>query len=774
MTAIELLERKRIDKTLSTLDFYIIIDQLYKNSFPLNKELLYKYLNDINFTTTDVYLLVSIFNANGIYININRSINSVLDDLAIKTISYINDTAGLYGTVSKLLAQIGNASTDIKIKLAYVGSTVGNNWNAGVSYGASELKAYPSGSPIIWRVKMGEAVGPAENPPISNSKWELAIGVDVIQALGGGKYARTTLQRDGGEFIKMGPTEIGVPSTSKFLYNATLSNFVGAGANANIGTAAASSISIPTSHPSARSITIGTGITGIANSSTIGTCTDSFVIPTTHVTMMTRNLPTGLSLSPGDTLVLYGDANNFIITAVARYYSATGIAYLASIQHCGSGTFSSWSLKKEQYRRIFRTSNSAQHFHCLIQSYDSGTGLLAVNSVKNTGSATVSDWTLSIAKEVTDPTSSQMTQINGLDAEAVGYWFVVNGTGTGFEHMCTVDNRGTGFRYIYADGPLIANPPPDVIIDTYNATLISSSAKVIFDDISVGTHKFFAVSITSPSGLSSNTRTWAKASTNSSNVQTLNQYYNIDTFTRDFEVCGHGQSVGELAFRFRENADAGDGFSWLPFHGSFTETAIHTFIINNVTINVQNNFTTGLNPYALKYVPFVEFNLNQVGNMIHPQAVGNLGSYISTHIINKNGADFSGTFTWTVDTFRTVGYVNMLFLAKQFAKRIKFNKTSIIYNTPQGAEPDTIINTADLNPGSVLCYNDGSGILGENNYAFANYNAGTSLPWASAFINNYDSTYNKLYPVSNSNEIIPAGRVEVIKSKWYLGNRGNL
>jgi hypothetical protein len=679
------------------------------------------------------------------------------------------------GYVSSLVSQSGNGSSDIKVKISYVGNpAVKGNWDNVTAYGAGELRAYPSGSPIMWRVKSDQSVSAGEGPPISNSKWEMAVGIDMLQNMGSGKWARTTMQRDEGSWIKMGPVQVGTYTTTKFSYAPVISNYVGAAATTNLSTSS-TSISIPTSHPSSRTITIGTGLTGISDSQTLGTCTDSFSIPTTIGTTMTRNLPTGLSLAPGETLVLYGDASNFIITVVGRYSSVTGVAYLALVQHVGSGSFSSWTLKKEQYRRIFRTDNALQHFHCLVQSYNSGTGALTVNSVKNSGSVTVANWTLALAKEVPDASGSQVTQINVLDAEALGYFFKVVGSGTSFEHNCVIDNRGTGFLYIYADGPMISSPPADVTIDTYNASTVSASSRVIFDNLTAGTHTFIAISITSPSGLSANTRTWAKSSSNTSTgIPTLNQYYNYDLFTADFEVCGHGQSVGEFAFRFRENADAGDGLSWMPFHGAFTMTSTPQFVIDGTTVSHTSDFTTGLNPYALTYQSFTTCLLYQSGDVIHPHATGSLGTYTSSHAFNRNGVDMSLTINWTVATFRATGYVNMLFLTKAFGKKIVLGKTGTVYTTPQSADPDVNITSGDLNSYSVLVHSDNTGSSGEDQYAFANYNAATSVPWASAFINNYDVTYNKLYNQTHTGAVIGAGTVEVIKSKWYIGKRGGL
>lgn len=677
-----------------------------------------------------------------------------------------------YGLLSELLAQTGNSSTDIKLKLSYIGNpATKGNWNIASAYSAGELRAYPINSPIMWRVKTDQSVLAGENPPISNSKWELALGVDMIQNMGSGKWARTTLQRDEGEWIKMGPVELGTYAGTTFSYNPTIApNYTGNGST--IISTSTTSISIPTTHPSSRTITIGTGLT-IPNSTAIGSCTDSFSIPTTHPSTMTRTLPTGLTLSVGDTISFYGDANNFFVFVVARYNSGTGSCYGFSVAHVGTGSFSSWTLKTEKLRRVYRTANqTGQYMVVLVQTYNSGTGSLSFNTIKNVGTGTVSDWTLALVREANDPASAQTNNFNYLDVEAVGCWFVITATGSSFGHKCIKDNRGTGWRYIYASGPLINSPPADVVIDTYNASSVTNQLLTTFDNIEVGTHTFIAVSETSASGLSANTRAWVYASTNSANIQSLNQAYNYDTFTADFAVMGQGQSNGEFAFRFRENADAGDTLQWMPYHGQFTMSSTIVFTVNNVIVSHTSDFTTGLNPYALKYTAFTTLVLTQNGNINHPQAATSLGTYTSIHTFNASGADFICTFNWTVATFRSIGYANMLFLTKAFGKKIKFNETEAVYTAPQSSDPDVVINTNDLNPGSVLVHSDSTGSSGEANYAFANYSI-DSLTWTSALINNYDATYNKLYPTTHSSSVISPGTTEIIRSKWYLGNRGS-
>jgi hypothetical protein len=678
------------------------------------------------------------------------------------------------GLLSSLLSQSGNQSTDIMLKTAYVGPPAGKgNWNSASAYGQGEIRAYPIGSPIMWRIKTATTVSAGEDPPISNPKWELAIGVDMIQNMGNGKWARTTLHHDEGEWIKMGPMEIGTYAPSRFTYDPSLPpNYVGNGSL--IISTSTTSLTIPTTHPTSRTITIGTGLT-IPNSVSVGTCNTSFAIPTTHATPLDVVLSTGQSISPGDSITLYGDANNFVVCTVGRYFSGTGVAHLGSVAHVGSGTFSSWTVKKEKLRRIYRTANSGgQYMLGLVQSYDSGTGSFTFNTIKNTGTGTFTDVTVALIREPVDPTSSASLQVNVLDAETLGIWYVVTGTGTSFLHRGSKDNRGCGWRYMYADGPMINNPPADIIVDTYNATSQTAQSTVAFDDLDPGTHTFVAVSCPSPSGLSANTRAWVAASTNSANLQTLRQAYNYDLFTADFAIMGQGQSNGELAFNFRENSDAGDTPRWFPHHGSYTErNNITTFVVDGVTLPDSSDFLTDANPYLRKYQPFTTCSLTQSGDIVHPEGAVPMGTYESTHTFSKSGVDFTLDINWTTVPFIATGYVAMLFLYKEFAKKIKY-QDGAEYTTPQGANPDVNIDSADINKPSVLVYNDGTGVLGEPLYAFARYSGGTAIPVESAYINNYDANFVKLYPQTFSNDPLTAPLTQTINLKWYFGNRGSL
>lgn len=683
---------------------------------------------------------------------------------------------GAFGLVSDLLRQAGNGGPG-KLKIGYVGDpATKGNWSVAASYGAGEMRAFPINSPIMWITNA--SVGAGEAPPISNSKWKRAVAPEMVQSLVGGKYGRMTMQRDEGEWIKAGTFDVGTYAVSSFAYDfddAGTAIKLNYNAGPVVNTTSADSITTPTSHPTSRTFTIGTGISASAlyDSVSIGTCSDNFAIPTTHPTIMTRNLPTGLSLTKGQKITFYGDANNFFVFVVVRYSAVTGVAYGFSLLHVGSGTFSSWDLRPEALLRILRTANpTGNFFYGLVQSYDSGTGSITVKSTRNTGTGAHTGWTVTQAHEPNAPAAGQSLSYQ-TETSAVALFHTGTFNGTKLVHQTTIDNRGTGWRYMYAGGPLIDNPPDDVIIDTYNASSVSAQVRTTFDDLSeVGTHEFVAVSIESPSGLSANTRNWINASTVL--LHSYSQQYNYDLFTADFTMIAIGFSIGEIAWKIRLNSAPGDTAEFGPYHGfEPMKSPNPVMIVDGVTIDHEATFISGLNPYQLKYQDFTTCQLNQAGDYMHSEQVTRLGTYASTHYLTRQGLSWSIQFNWEQAIFKEIAYTNMMYLRKEFCKFIVFD-TGYELEVPQGADPDVDIPDAELTSKSWYAKNDGTGILGEPDYAIAQYRS-SNVPWlTSSFVNNYDADEIKMYPVTGSSQVVTAGTTELVDGKIYLGNIGDL
>lgn len=676
------------------------------------------------------------------------------------------------GLFKDLLSQPGNRSTDIKLKIC--SRTDDTPWN-GAAVSASNIRMWPPQSPIGWKALVD--VGNGEAPPPYNSKWQIWVAPEMLQNLGGGKYGLMTMQRDEGEFIKLGLASIGTVSLSQFSYNF---DDVGAALFLNrygfgdvVATTAATSVLTPTAHPSSRTLTIATGLTSIPNSSTLGSCLTSLTIPSSlNPTFITFTLPTGLTIGKGESITLYGDANNFFTVSVARYDSVTGVAYGGTVEFVGSGTFSNWTVKREKLLSFNRTANpTGNNFLGVVQSYNSGTGEVIVNSIKNTGTGTFAGWNVTHWKGTIPAATVGQGSTISQDGSTLGQSGVVTFKGTRLIHRCTTDNRGCGFRYVYAGGPLINNPPADVIIDTYSVGALSAQSKLVVNDLVLGEHTYVFYTITSPTGASTNLRGFLSSSTNL--IPSYSQEINYDLFTPDFNAVKRGQSTGEFAWKIKQNGSA-DATIWMPYHGfELMKSANPEVIVDDEVIDIDNpTIMDGINPYFFKFIPFTSCEINQSGSINTP--VVTFGNYTSKHIIDRDGIRWPAiTINWTLDTLKETAYTAMLFLEKDYCTNLLFNTGG---NYPAPTVANIPLNAPDLPATSFLAYNNGSGVLGEPNYAVAMmYESQDTMPWTVASqIGNYDAAAIKLYPVTALNGVVLAGTTQVVKGRIYIGNIGSL
>ncbi len=262
-----------------------------------------------------------------------------------------------YGLLSTLLAQSGNGGSTLKARTIFNGITSGGKYQGSYSavstYAQYDIIGYPSDtSPLRYRANQATSAG--QSPDTHPAKWDLTTGVEFLQDLGGATYARYSLGVRNDAMIRENGYEIGTIATSAF---SRRTSYYDAYRGASVVGTSVSSLAIPSSHPTQRTITIDTGLS-LANSSSIGTSSDSFAIPTTHPTARTINMTAGMGLSIGNNVTVYGDANNFFVFVIARYNNSTGVAYGASTVHVGSGTFSSWIIKSERLLYIERTADT--------------------------------------------------------------------------------------------------------------------------------------------------------------------------------------------------------------------------------------------------------------------------------------------------------------------------------------------------------------------------------------------------------------------------------
>lgn len=686
---------------------------------------------------------------------------------------------GGFGLMSNLISQLGNGGSDIGVRMVYNGVTSGGSfkgtWASGSTYVNRDLVRYPNAtSQLIWRANQSTSAG--QSPDTHPSKWDLEVGLEMVQNIGSGKYTRYLLGIRNDDMIRTNGIERGTYTTSAFIRRQ--SNYVGGGyASLTIGTSSTSMV-LGSSHPSAKSLTTSTGLS-ISNSTSLGSSSSSFAIPTTHPTMLNITLPSGLGLVAGDYITMYGDANNFFVLVIARYNNSTGATYGGSTVHVGSGTFSNWTVKREKLIYGFRTSDSVnKNFYALVQSYDSGTGVLNFNTINNTGTGTHSDWTIQHAKQPVTPSTTDGVSIQNANNAfgTFGVWVVGSFHGDRLQLRGSRDNRGTGILCVYTGGPDIANPPANVTVDTYNVASLTSQSTNAFTGLTKGTHSFICFSIVSPTVASTNTRVWLSADSDGPEYS-FNEQYEYDVFTPDITAGPTGaESFGGIAWKFRDT-NAADTSEWMPEHSNVQTCMGRTgriFDIDGVTLS--NSDEDGA--YMLKFKPFTAASLTQTLNVVHPQAVGNMASLSIIHSFDRNGLYYKLINTWLQAGLIETGYNNMVFLGEAW-----FNKI-IGQNAVTMARPadNTSVNMASdfKDQASYLFYSTGADPL--DKFVIGQFWPNASRDWriggtslGTPFVQDFLSTGGaKFYPFVFQNYSFAINDEITVEGRLYGGNKGNL
>jgi len=678
------------------------------------------------------------------------------------------------------ITNFGNGGADIKIRMAWNGLTSGGEYNgtwlSGSTYTSRDLVIYPTGSQLMWRANQSTTAG--QSPDTNPEKWDLEVGLEMVQNIGSGKYTRYLLGIRNDDMIRINGIHRGTYATSAFTRRSSYyDDYRGA---SSISTSVTSMV-LGSSHPSAKSLTISAGLT-MPNSSTIGSSSDNFAIPTTHPTLLTINLGAGLGLSIGNSVTMYGDANNFFVYVIARYDNATGVAYGASTVHVGSGTFSSWTIKSERLIYGERTADTAgKNFYALVQSYDSGTGVINFNTVNNTGTGTHSDWTLRVAKEPFTIPGTNATRYNGNQSNnafgTYGLWHRGDFEGDRLIHNCTVATNGTGWIYVYGSGADDSDIPDDVEIDTYNGSTLNLQTKTVFTGLTKGNHTFIAFSKVSANGLSTNTRPYVDAGTTTPNYSFFEQY-EYDSFTTDITAGPvGGESFGEIAYRIRDT-DGGDTAQWVPEHSN-VQTLLNrsnrVFTIDGVVADHEdeNDF------YMLKFQSFTTASLTQLLDVVHPQATGNMGSLSVTHNFSNQGLYYKLILTWLQAGVIETGYNNMVFLGDAWWNKAKAQNEEIIIRPAVDNTSENL--TADQkDQGSYLFYSTGADPL--DTFVLGQYWPNPTRDWrigganlGTPFVQDFSTTNNaKFYPFVYSGYSFALNEVMTIEARLYAGNKGTL
>lgn len=681
-----------------------------------------------------------------------------------------------FGLLSTLFQQSGNGSSVLKARTFFNGVTTGRyqgTWSAVAPYNQYDIVGYPSDvHPLRFRANQSILAG--QSPDTHPAKWDLQVGVEFLQDLGLGNYARYSLGVRNDAMTRLNGLDVGTFATSSFTRRE--SNYTGNGASANIGTAN-TSFATPSSHPSSRTLPTQAGLAAsLPNSETLpGTCNDTFSIPSVTPTFLTLTLPTGLTLTKGETITLYGNTNNFVVIIVGRYNSSTGAFYGASTNSVGSGSFSSWTIKREKLVYIFDTTDATgKNFYGLVQTYDNGTGSLVVNSVANTSSITNADWTIALGKVPANPTSSLSTFFNNSisTAYAVGHWFLGSFTGDRLVIRSEKDNRGMDWQFVYlhGDNDVI---PADVTVSTYNASALSSQLTTVFTGLKKGTHFFMAVSKAAASG--TNTRAWINADTDAGFGGFLEQY-EYDVFTPTVTLGASGaESFGEIAYSFRDS-DGGDTSQWVPEHSNvltsfFTSKSL---TIDGVAVSMSDENALYMN----KFRDITSAQFLQTLDIQHPQSTGSMGTFNVTHTFDKNGLYYKTDILWAKDGVITTGYNNMVFLAEAWFNKILCEDNQAV-NRP-GNNTVYNLSATEQSQRSYLFYSTGADPL--NKFVLALAFPNKTRDWrigqadrGTPQITDFSGTANaKFYPHVYSGYAFTAGERMISEGRLYAGNKGNL
>jgi len=400
----------------------------------------------------------------------------------------VDDSDGIFKT---LIQQSNNGHPNIMLRLSPNNENSGV-WAVGNNYLIGQYIIYPNDvdnpSPLQFKV-IADHYSSAANKPINDdltvntTYWKLNIAPDMIQDSGDGvHFFRTTLQNavlsQEESWMKLRTFQYGRIQRSRFNLTARSHDFNGPTYSST------TLMSAPDTGVS-RSFVIAPGLS-IPNSVNIGVCTESIAIPTTYEPTFLTDifLPVGAGLVRGDTVTLNNGANR-VVLVICRYDNVTGRTYAFVSVWGGAGTFASWTAKKEKLHYWFRDNDEYyQNFYCTVQTYNPSTGDITVLGVSKVGGASVTNWAGVPGKQQPTPTGDS-SYFNWTTPNSA-YGSFVTGTfyGTGIVNRSQTDNRGTGIRYIYAGGPLIDNPPADVVVDLYSASFAATSPTVAFNNLS--------------------------------------------------------------------------------------------------------------------------------------------------------------------------------------------------------------------------------------------------------------------------------------------------
>lgn len=462
--------------------------------------------------------------------------------------------------------------------------------------------------------------------------------------------------------------------------------------------------------------------------------------------------------------------------------AATSASISVPTSHPSSRTFTTYTgvplTVGQNY--MFRGA-SGVYFMANVTSGGAGDGSgLVVSSTSNYFTGSYTSWSVwlwqapsSMATTIPVGTNDPFAWYNG---EYLRGTITTYGGALTFRHIKAALARA--WRFHYTGGPNIANPPADVVIDTYHASDVSVQTDVVWATLSPGIHTWTQTvenSPTCPDPNNVNCRAYFRYSSNTNSSMTYAERIYWDKFTAVQSVGLEGESFGEVAWRFRDNVDAGDTAMWFPDHQGYRTSygliADKIFTVDGAvrnTISVDNV----LNPYIFKYQSFTNCQLVQTGVVKHPQEASNMGNYSLTHTFTNKGVDYDWAITWLRAALITSGYNDMVTMNETFFNKIKA-QNSIYMNRP--ADGTSTNMASDFkNQASYLFYSTNVTaprkdlVLGLW-MRVSDWRAGLSLSGAS-FVQDFSAAAGaKFYPYAYQNYITAVNEITSARGRLYLG-----
>lgn len=455
----------------------------------------------------------------------------------------------------------------------------------------------------------------------------------------------------------------------------------------------------------------------------LGTSTTSHSIPTALGQSRTLTIPAGLNIQIGASITIKQAHNRYYIMTVTAYDNGTGVMSGTCDFFTSSGTFAAWNIYS--YR---------------VAGFIGATVPTGTNDLSGIANGEFLKGTFT-----------------------TGALFFRHATGAG----------GKGWLFHYTGGPNIANPPADVIIDTYDPSGVAKLS-LVWRDLLSGNHTFTQTIVTSPSGASTNTTAYFRASSDTVTSVTYSSRYHYDVFTASLVLSTGSDSFGELAYSFRLDANPSDTPQWFPDHDAVLTGVGLTKIykVNGAEINIDTT-SPEVNPYMYKYTTCLNCSLQQTGQVVHPQS-GAAADYESTHSLDKYGILYDVELTWLQAVLIGTGYNNMVSMREQWFDRMKTGGGDYI-----DRDPDQSVNlTAEqIDLDNYIFYSTNVGAP-DKDIAIAQFWVNKAEAWrtglasrGTSYLQDFSgTTRTKFYPFVYQSYVTTPAETSRVNTRIYLGN----